>query len=71
MQRLVGVYDKGKAAIVRLENVATYVDSGKPCVDDSFRRIHPLTRVAAAPPVTRRPTRRRCRTPRLTTRRRT
>jgi acyl dehydratase len=36
VQRLVGVYDKGKAAIVRLENVSTYVDSGKPAFTTRF-----------------------------------
>ncbi len=36
VQRLVGIYDKGKAAIVRLENVSTYVDTGKPAFTTRF-----------------------------------
>ena len=36
VQRLVGIYDKEKAAIVRLENVSTYVDSGKPAFTTRF-----------------------------------
>jgi acyl dehydratase len=36
VQRLVGIYDKGKAAIVRLENASTYVDSGKPAFTTRF-----------------------------------
>jgi acyl dehydratase len=34
--RVVGIYDKGKAAVVRLENVSTYVDSGKPAFTTRF-----------------------------------
>src|SRR3954453_23306570 len=34
--RIVGIYDKTKAAIVRLENKATYVDTGKPAFDTRF-----------------------------------
>ena len=36
VQRLVGIYDKGKAAVVRLENVSTYVDTGKPAFTTRF-----------------------------------
>src|SRR3954453_16284590 len=36
VQRLVRIYDKGKAAIVRLENVSTYGDSGKPAFRTRF-----------------------------------
>lgn len=36
VQRLVGIYDKGKAAIVRLENVSTYVGSGAPAFTTRF-----------------------------------
>ena len=39
--RIVGIYDKGKAAVVRIENTCTYVDSGKPAFDDPLRRVHP------------------------------
>ncbi len=34
--RIVGIYDKGKAAVVRIENTATYVDTGKPAFDTRF-----------------------------------
>jgi acyl dehydratase len=34
--RVVGIYDKGKAAIVRLENTSTYTDSGKPAWSTRF-----------------------------------
>jgi acyl dehydratase len=36
VQRLVGIYDKGKAAVVRLENVSTYKDTGKPAFTTRF-----------------------------------
>lgn len=36
VQRLVGIYDKGKAAIVRLENVSTYVGTGAPAFTTRF-----------------------------------
>lgn len=36
VQRLVGVYDKGKAAIVRLENVSSYAGSGEPAFTTRF-----------------------------------
>src|SRR5436190_22767309 len=36
VSKIVGIYDKGKAAIVRLENTATYVDSGKPAFTTRF-----------------------------------
>ncbi len=36
VQRLVGIYDKTKAAVVRLENVSTYVDTGKPAFTTRF-----------------------------------
>ena len=35
VQRLVGIYDKGKAAVVRLENVSTYLD-GTPAFTTRF-----------------------------------
>ncbi len=38
--KIVGIYDKGKAAVVRLENNATYVDSGKPAFTDALRGVH-------------------------------
>lgn len=34
--RIVGIYDKGKAAVVRIENTSTYVDSGKPAFTTRF-----------------------------------
>jgi acyl dehydratase len=34
--RIVGIYDKGKAAVVRIENTCTYVDTGKPAFDTRF-----------------------------------
>ena len=34
--KVTGIYDKGKAAIVRLENSATYVDTGKPAFSTRF-----------------------------------
>jgi acyl dehydratase len=34
--RIIGIYDKGKAAVVRLENVSTYVDSGQPAFTTRF-----------------------------------
>ncbi len=34
--RIVGIYDKVKAAVIRIENKATYVDSGKPAFDTRF-----------------------------------
>jgi acyl dehydratase len=36
VSRIVGIYDKGKAAVIRLENNATYVDSGKPAFSTRF-----------------------------------
>ncbi len=36
VSKIVGIYDKGKAAVVRLENEATYVDSGKPAFRTRF-----------------------------------
>jgi acyl dehydratase len=36
VSRIVGIYDKGKAAIVRLENTSTYTDSGKPAWSTRF-----------------------------------
>src|SRR4029078_4113079 len=34
--RIVGIYDKGKAAVVRIENTCTYADTGKPAFDTRF-----------------------------------
>lgn len=34
--KIVGIYDKGKAAVVRLENTSTYVDTGKPAFTTRF-----------------------------------
>ncbi len=34
--KIVGIYDKGKAAVVRLENTSTYVGSGKPAWTTRF-----------------------------------
>jgi acyl dehydratase len=34
--RIVGIYDKVKGAVVRIENTSTYVDSGKPAFDTRF-----------------------------------
>ncbi|HTH04578.1 MAG TPA: MaoC family dehydratase N-terminal domain-containing protein, partial [Ilumatobacteraceae bacterium] len=34
--RIVGIYDKGKAAVVRIENKCTYVETGKPAFDTRF-----------------------------------
>jgi acyl dehydratase len=36
VQRLVGIYDKGKAAVVRLENVSTYAGTGEPAFTTRF-----------------------------------
>ncbi len=36
VSRIVGIYDKGKAAVIRLENTATYVGSGKPTFTTRF-----------------------------------
>jgi acyl dehydratase len=36
VSKIVGIYDKGKAAVVRLENEAKYVDSGKPAFTTRF-----------------------------------
>ncbi|MFM7223941.1 MAG: MaoC/PaaZ C-terminal domain-containing protein [Actinomycetota bacterium] len=36
VSRIVGIYDKGKGAVVRLENTCTYVDSGEPAFDLRF-----------------------------------
>jgi acyl dehydratase len=36
VSRIVGIYDKGKAAVIRLENTATYVDTGKPAFTTRF-----------------------------------
>jgi acyl dehydratase len=36
VSKIVGIYDKGKAAVVRLQNDATYVDSGKPAFSTRF-----------------------------------
>ena len=36
VSKLVGIYDKGKAAVVRLENTSTYVDSGEPAWTTRF-----------------------------------
>jgi acyl dehydratase len=33
---IVGIYDKGKAAVIRLKNEAKYVDSGKPAFETRF-----------------------------------
>ena len=34
--RIVGIYDKVKGAVVRIENTSTYVDTGKPAFDTRF-----------------------------------
>src|SRR2546423_3733745 len=36
VSKIVGIYDKGKAAVVRLENTATSTDSGKPAFTTRF-----------------------------------
>jgi acyl dehydratase len=36
VSRIVGIYDKGKAAVIRLENNATYVDTGEPAFSTRF-----------------------------------
>src|SRR5258708_16772243 len=36
---IVGIYDKGKAAVVRLESVSTYADTGKPAFTTRFAAL--------------------------------